>query len=68
VSLRANVVVDTLRFLAQGWIASEEDREWCLDAADQIEGYDFEEGGWVCPLCQEVVCDAGCPLESLREV
>lgn len=62
------IVARTLRFLAEGWIRSEDDRRWLTEAADAIErGDPAEDLGWACcPLCAETVCDEGCPLGTVR--
>lgn len=65
---RAQGVIDLLRFMLQGWLdLGEDDQNWCRDTVKAIERYDFDEGGWACPVCAEVVCDGGCPLEPLRQ-
>lgn len=37
--------------------------------AEQVEAYNHAAGGLEalsCPICQEIECDAGCPLEEVR--
>lgn len=66
-SERQKIVVDTLRFAAGhglGGIYTEYGR-WARETADAIEREDFSDS-WCCPLCEEVECDAGCPLAPLR--
>lgn len=64
---QARIVADTLMFIGSNlWLGCEEDREWARRTADEIGRYDFDEVGWCCPICQEVVCDGGCPLYWLR--
>lgn len=65
-SERAAIVKDTLRFLASGLpFLDEDDRRWLADVAEQMEHQDPAEAT-CCPLCEEVRCDDGCPLEPLR--
>lgn len=55
-------IIKALR-TAAGWLPDEQ-RELLLEAATVAEN-----GGWedaCCPICQEVWCDTGCPLEDLR--
>lgn len=55
-------VAATLRQVA--WAAGS-DGEWFHEVADEVERGDVVE--WICcPLCQEVMCDGGCPLAVLR--
>lgn len=71
--LRANAmrapIVQTLRFLAGGWIrddAGHDNQQWLTDVADQIER-DPDPANWdCCPICEEVTCDNGCPLSEVR--
>jgi hypothetical protein len=62
-----------LRFLANGWVGTidpdsleyDENARYLLDAADELENTPPDE--WVCcPICQEVVCDDGCPACPMR--
>lgn len=59
-------VVLTLRQLAT----------WCVDGRSEMTDDEFRalavqvdqiEPGWTCPMCQEVTCDGGCPLEAVRD-
>lgn len=37
--------------------------------AEEVEAYDHGTGGLAalsCPMCQEIECDAGCPLGEVR--
>lgn len=54
----------TLRQIAQWHLATSpaSEEEW-FELARQVEGL---EPGWACPMCQEVTCDDGCPLEPVR--
>ena len=54
-----------LDFLAGGWVSLDADRDWCRETAEAIRREDFSDS-WCCPLCQEVECDTGCPLETAR--
>jgi hypothetical protein len=40
-------------------------REEFLDVAEQVEAMG-DDDGWCCPVCEEVECDTGCPLEPIR--
>jgi hypothetical protein len=65
---RIAVVVDTLRFLGDGWLETEADCQWARETADAIEREATSE--WFhacCPLCSEVTCDDNCPLRLVRE-
>jgi len=57
----------TLRQLAGWGTARQEmsDQEF-RDLADQVEATTTTDW-WSCPMCEEVVCDGGCPLEHVRE-
>lgn len=64
---RRSLVVETLRFLASGWVGNheggEDDQKWLRETADEIEQSGPED--WICcPLCAEVICDEGCPLAA----
>lgn len=59
------IVAATLRQIAQ----------WCIDdwtpkelqeLATFVENEDYE-NGMICPMCQEIECDGGCPLEHYRD-
>lgn len=54
-------VIDTLRQL--GW-ASE--GGWFYELADKLDSTEPKDW-WSCPLCEETVCDDGCPLSQFRE-
>lgn len=58
-------VARTLRQLA-GWGVARRDMadEEFYALAVQVEQI---EPGWCCPMCEEATCDAGCPLEFVRE-
>ncbi len=57
-------VARTLREAAS-WIG-EEDRQTLYIAAELVEAADDETLYMICPVCEETVCDEGCPLEELR--
>jgi hypothetical protein len=40
-------------------------REEFLAVAEQVEAMTGNDG-WCCPVCEEVECDDGCPLEPVR--
>lgn len=56
------LVVATLRTVAEQ-VASDDDRASLLETAERVE---LGEDDAVCPLCQEVTCDTGCPLAETR--
>lgn len=56
------IVADTLR-TASEWIKDEGDRILLVEAAAEVAGNDLS---WLCPMCQEVLCDDGCPLSEAR--
>ena len=56
-------VIATLRFLAGGWMASEDDKRWLAEVAQQLDSADLNA---CCPLCQEVECDTHCPIKPHR--
>jgi hypothetical protein len=53
-------VAATLRTAAE-WFSGD-DRDTLREVADQVER-DWDD---ICPVCEEVDCDEGCPLEDLR--
>jgi len=57
----------TLRQLA-GWGVSRLDMtdQAFRDLADQVEATTTTDW-WSCPMCEEVTCDGGCPLEHVRD-
>lgn len=57
-------VVATLRVIAEQ-AERESDRQWLLEIADSADG---PLNDAVCPLCQEVTCDDGCPLRRDRAI
>lgn len=64
---RARAVAQTLRFVAGGWLLNQDDAAWCDGVADDIE--QSHPGSWLfCPLCAEVLCDEGCPLEGYQSL
>lgn len=64
---RIKVIVETFRFLGDGWLKDDEECKWAEEMAAAIEGFDFHGGRFCCPLCQEVRCDDNCPLLPIRE-
>lgn len=56
------IVAATLRTVAEQ-VASDDGRASLLETAEQVE---HGEDDAVCPLCQEVTCDDGCPLAETR--
>lgn len=60
-----STIVKVLRHLASGWVESVDDQDWLAEAADEIEHRD-PATMMTCPLCQEVACDEGCPMEPHR--
>lgn len=54
----------TLRQVA-GWVSDDSLRDSIYDAAELVERSGPED--WdCCPVCEEVECDDGCPLEPIR--
>lgn len=54
----------TIRYLA-GWFDTEKERAHLLEIALEVEATEGHEA--CCPVCQEVTCDRGCPLEPFRD-
>jgi hypothetical protein len=52
----------TFRYLAQ-WFGDEEQRAALLEMAEAAEHLDDD---MTCPVCEEMTCDEGCPLEPVR--
>jgi hypothetical protein len=59
---RARVIIETLRFLSD-WLGDGDTATLLGDAARQVEVGVHRE---VCPLCQSMLCEAGCPIAGLR--
>ena len=55
-------VADTLRTVAEWGPTSPEELRAVAEQVDSMAIRD----GWCCPVCQEVDCDEGCPLASVR--
>lgn len=67
-SARIAAVAATLRQLAHWGVRWPDDDHadmgpHLLALAATVEADDFDD---VCPICDEVVCDEGCPIEPLR--
>lgn len=62
ISLIVATTASTLR-VAADWLSGE-DRNMLLEAAANTE-INWDDA--CCPVCEEVTCDEGCPLESVRE-
>jgi hypothetical protein len=58
-----SMVSATLRTAAK-WIP-EEDRPLFYDVAEEVDR-GLDAAAWCCPVCDEMECDTGCPLEHLR--
>lgn len=56
------LVAATLRTVAEQ-VAGDDDRTSLLETAERVEHGEYDA---VCPLCQEVTCDTGCPLAETR--
>lgn len=56
------IVAATLR-TASEWIKDKGDRILLIEAAANVAGSDL---GWCCPMCEEILCDEGCPLAEIR--
>jgi hypothetical protein len=64
--LTATTVAATLRY-ASSWLDNEAESQMLLDTADHIEQHGGGlPGSLSCPVCEEVRCDEGCPLASIR--
>lgn len=53
----------TLR-TAANWLESDRDSDLLVQAADAVKAQGADEA--CCPVCDEIACDTGCPLETLR--
>ena len=60
-----DTIVKVLLHLANGWVESRSDQDWLREVADEIGHLEPSEM-CTCPLCQEVACDGGCPMEPHR--
>lgn len=58
----AETVIATLRTAAE-WMERDTDRAMMLEAAERAE---LDWDGACCPVCEEVTCDDGCPLNRVR--
>ena len=61
----AATVAATLR-VAATWITGDEDRATLFETAEQVER-DPGPDSMSCPLCEEITCDDGCPMEPVRQ-
>ena len=64
-------VVATLRYAWVNWSHEGADgvrrvQADFLEEAEELTRNWTIEGGYCCPFCEEVACDAGCPLEPMR--
>jgi hypothetical protein len=60
---RCEVVLETIKHL--GWVTDHNGESMFADVIWTMEH--VEPADWdCCPLCEEVVCDDGCPLYSVR--
>lgn len=62
------IVAATLRQL-ESWGPWEIEPGHLSNLAAEVEAYDHAAGGLAalcCPMCQEIECDAGCPLGEVR--
>lgn len=59
------IVAATLRQISQ-WTEDTRTPEELQKLASFVENEDYE-NGLVCPMCQEIECDGGCPLEHYRD-
>lgn len=60
---RQDAVAKTLRYVAS--VSDEAQARWMYDLAEEVENSKPSDW-WACPVCEEVICDEGCPLEPLR--
>lgn len=56
------IVAKVLRQLAE-WSDDDRSPQALIQLAEIVEAEDYT-AGWCCPMCQEVQCDDGCPLEG----
>ena len=56
-------ITRTLRTVSE-WLTNEGDKIMLLEVAANVES--STDMSWVCPVCEEIVCDDGCPLEEVR--
>lgn len=59
----------TLRTVAEWGLAFDDSsigqaRDEFLAIADAVDRLESDDG--ICPVCQEVICDEGCPLKGMR--
>lgn len=60
----AMIVAKTLRQLAE-WDHEDRSPRSLAELAQVVETEDWPDA-LCCPMCQEVECDTGCPLEDVR--
>jgi hypothetical protein len=60
----ASTVAATIRTVAE-WISNDKDRDLLHSAAQQVE-HNPGPDSICCPLCEEITCDDGCPMEVVR--
>lgn len=61
-SERQQIIAATLRQIAEWGDVSDTE---LYEIADQVENGATDDW-WSCPMCEEITCDDGCPLEPLR--
>jgi hypothetical protein len=66
IQLIVKTTVNTLRQVA--WVQNMDYGSVSLsEMADDVEQATIDSLSEICPLCEEVVCDGGCPLEPVRK-
>lgn len=66
-ALALRTVAATLRTVA--WAEREDKPFRMYDTADELDRLaDLNENLDCCPVCEEVTCDEGCPLEAVRKL
>jgi hypothetical protein len=63
-ALIVSTVERTLRTAAM-WLESDKDSEMLIETANMVKAQGADE--LCCPVCEEIECDGGCPLETLRK-
>lgn len=57
------IVAATLR-TASGWMGDDGDRIVLIETAANV--MNSKDPSWTCPVCDEIICDDGCPLAEVR--
>jgi hypothetical protein len=63
----AAAVAATLRYLAGQPTTDSDLRDWMAETAAQVAVLTADQlRASTCPVCEEMTCDGGCPLEGIR--